>query len=52
MVALLFSGQKSEKGISSFQGFCTELAGRIGAGNIASVATAIAWGGPGALFGM
>lgn len=52
MVALLFSGQKSEKGISSFQGFCTELAGRIGTGNIAGVATAIAWGGPGALFEM
>ena len=52
MVALLFSGQKSEQGISSFQGFCTALAGRIGTGNIAGVATAIAWGGPGALFWM
>ena len=28
------------------------LAGRIGTGNIAGVATAIAWGGPGALFWM
>ena len=44
MVGLLFSGQSSEKGISSFQGFCTALAGRIGTGNIAGVATAIAWG--------
>lgn len=52
MVALLFGGEKSEKGISSFQGFCTALAGRIGTGNIAGVATAIAWGGPGALFWM
>ena len=52
MVALLFGGQKSDKGISSFQGFCTALAGRIGTGNIAGVATAIAWGGPGALFWM
>lgn len=26
MVALLFSGEKSEQGISSFQGFCTALA--------------------------
>ncbi|WP_297135956.1 alanine/glycine:cation symporter family protein [Terrisporobacter sp.] len=52
MVSLLFSGQKSEQGISSFQGFCTALAGRIGTGNIAGVATAIAWGGPGALFWM
>lgn len=52
MVALLFGGKKSEQGISSFQGFCTALAGRIGTGNIAGVATAIAWGGPGALFWM
>ncbi len=52
MVGLLFGGQKSEQGISSFQGFCTALAGRIGTGNIAGVATAIAWGGPGALFWM
>lgn len=52
MVRLLFIGEKSEQGISSFQGFCTALAGRIGTGNIAGVATAIAWGGPGALFWM
>lgn len=52
MVKLLLNGEKSEEGISSFQGFCTALAGRIGTGNIAGVATAIAWGGPGALFWM
>ena len=52
MVHLLFAGEKSEEGISSFQCFCTALAGRIGTGNIAGVATAIAWGGPGALFWM
>ncbi|MEG0050836.1 MAG: alanine/glycine:cation symporter family protein [Terrisporobacter sp.] len=52
MVHLLFAGEKSDEGISSFQGFCTALAGRIGTGNIAGVATAIAWGGPGALFWM
>ena len=52
MVHLLFAGEKSEEGISSFQGFCTALAGRIGTGNIAGVATAIAWGGPGALLWM
>ena len=52
MVHLLFAGEKSEEGISSFQGFCTALAGRIGTGNIAGVATAIAWGGPGAMFWM
>lgn len=52
MVALLFKGEKSAQGISSFQALCTALAGRIGTGNIAGVATAIAMGGPGALFWM
>ena len=52
MVILLFKGEKSEQGISSFQALCTALAGRIGTGNIAGVATAIAMGGPGALFWM
>ncbi|MGL5347333.1 MAG: alanine/glycine:cation symporter family protein [Peptostreptococcaceae bacterium] len=52
MVTLLFKGEKSKEGISSFQALCTALAGRIGTGNIAGVATAIAMGGPGALFWM
>ncbi|CEH35471.1 alanine/glycine:cation symporter family protein [Romboutsia lituseburensis] len=52
MVVLLVKGEKSEEGISSFQALCTALAGRIGTGNIAGVATAIAMGGPGALFWM
>ncbi|MGL6105501.1 alanine/glycine:cation symporter family protein [Romboutsia sp.] len=52
MVVLLAKGEKSEQGISSFQALCTALAGRIGTGNIAGVATAIAMGGPGALFWM
>ncbi|MGL5347334.1 MAG: alanine/glycine:cation symporter family protein [Peptostreptococcaceae bacterium] len=52
MVVLLVKGEKSEQGISSFQALCTALAGRIGTGNIAGVATAIAMGGPGALFWM
>ncbi|MGL4913748.1 MAG: alanine/glycine:cation symporter family protein [Romboutsia sp.] len=52
MVILLVKGEKSEQGISSFQALCTALAGRIGTGNIAGVATAIAMGGPGALFWM
>lgn len=49
---LLFNGQASEKGMSSFQAFCLAIAGRVGVGNIAGVATAIAAGGPGALFWM
>ena len=52
MITLLFKGEKSSEGISSFQALCTALAGRIGTGNIAGVATAIAMGGPGALFWM
>ncbi len=42
----------SRKGISSFQAFCMSLSGRVGTGNIVGVATAIAMGGPGAVFWM
>lgn len=52
MVALLFGGGSSDKGVSSFQAFSIALSGRIGTGNIAGVATAIAMGGPGAVFWM
>lgn len=41
-----------KKGISSFQAFTISAASRIGTGNIAGVATAIAIGGPGAVFWM
>jgi alanine or glycine:cation symporter, AGCS family len=52
MVRLLFLGKSSDRGISSFQAFAIALSGRIGTGNIAGVATAIAMGGPGAVFWM
>jgi len=52
MIKLLFSGNKSENGISSFQAFALSVSGRVGTGNIAGVATAIAMGGPGAVFWM
>jgi len=52
MVRLLFSGEKSEKGISPFQAFSLAISGRVGTGNIVGVATAIAMGGPGAIFWM
>ena len=52
MVGQLFQGQASASGVSSFQGFAMALGGRVGTGNIAGVATAIAMGGPGALFWM
>lgn len=43
---------KDKKSISQFQALCTALATTIGTGNIAGVATAIAVGGPGAVFWM
>lgn len=43
---------KGEKHISSFQAFAVSLASRVGTGNLAGVATAIAIGGPGAIFWM
>ncbi|QCR22561.1 sodium:alanine symporter family protein [Pontibacter sp. SGAir0037] len=52
MLRLLFKGEASEKGVSSFQAFSIAIAGRVGTGNIAGVATAIAMGGPGAVFWM
>lgn len=52
MVKLLFVGKPSKKGVSSFQAFALAISGRIGTGNIAGVATAIAIGGPGAIFWM
>ena len=43
---------KEKKAISQFQALTTALAATIGTGNIAGVATAIAVGGPGAVFWM
>lgn len=52
MISLLFKGKKSDKGISPFQAFSLAISGRVGTGNIIGVATAIAMGGPGAVFWM
>lgn len=52
MVALMFEGKSSAQGVSSFQALTMTLAGRVGTGNIAGVATAITFGGPGAVFWM
>ncbi|WCH47395.1 alanine/glycine:cation symporter family protein [Lysinibacillus sp. OF-1] len=52
MIRLLRERKESKEGISSFQAFCMALSGRVGVGNIAGVATAIAAGGPGAVFWM
>ncbi|WP_226536935.1 alanine/glycine:cation symporter family protein [Fictibacillus halophilus] len=43
---------EGKKGVSSFQSFCIGAATRIGTGNLAGVAIAIAIGGPGAIFWM
>ena len=53
MIKLLFGGGgKHKTGISSFQAFAMALSGRVGTGNIVGVATAIAYGGPGAVVWM
>ena len=46
------NSNKKEGSISSFQAFCISTASRVGTGNIAGVAIAIALGGPGAVFWM
>ena len=49
----IFRKSDGEKGeVSSFGALCTALSATIGTGNIVGVATAIAAGGPGALFWM
>jgi len=56
MVRLLGDGRKNKdkdkKTVSSLQAFMIGMAARIGTGNIAGVATAVALGGPGAVFWM
>ena len=52
MLKLLFAKKKGDEGISSFQAFALAISGRVGTGNIIGVATAIFYGGPGAIFWM
>lgn len=53
MNRLLVTRDKSQNtGISSFQAFAMALSGRVGTGNIVGVATAIGYGGPGAIVWM
>lgn len=57
---LLHSGKRDENShgvpasdtVSSFQAFSLSIASRVGTGNMAGVATAIAMGGPGSIFWM
>ena len=46
----LNGGLNSKSGISSFEALATAIAAQVGTGNVAGVATAIASGGPGAVF--
>ncbi|WP_235395938.1 alanine/glycine:cation symporter family protein [Faecalicatena contorta] len=50
----LFSkkGEAGNDGMSSFQALATAIAAQVGTGNIAGAATALAVGGPGAIFWM
>ncbi|MFL0811290.1 MAG: alanine:cation symporter family protein [Agarilytica sp.] len=52
MWRLMMSGKSSDEGVSSFQALTISLSGRVGTGNIAGVAAAIGFGGPGAIFWM
>lgn len=52
MLRLMRGSKASAEGVSSFQALAMSLSGRVGTGNIAGVATAITFGGPGAMFWM
>ena len=50
---LTLNGERAGKhGMSSFQSLATAIAAQVGTGNLAGAATAIAMGGPGAIFWM
>jgi len=52
MVERSEKGVEGKRGVSSFQALMISTASRVGTGNIAGIATAIATGGPGAVFWM
>lgn len=55
MLSLVKEGigiENGQEAVSSFQAFCVSTASRVGVGNIAGIAIAIASGGPGAIFWM
>jgi AGCS family alanine or glycine:cation symporter len=49
---ILQRGPRAEGDVTPFQAMTVAMGGTVGVGNIAGVASAIAWGGPGALFWM
>ena len=52
MGRVLKNGEEDGNGITPFQAFATTVGARVGMGNIAGVASAIFYGGPGAIFWM
>src|SRR5699024_1545380 len=52
MLKLTVEKNPGSQGVSAFQAFTISAASRVGTGNIAGVALAIAVGGPGAVFWM
>jgi AGCS family alanine or glycine:cation symporter len=52
LLKMFSKDEKGEGEVSAFQAVSTALAATVGTGNIAGVATAIAMGGPGAVFWM
>jgi len=52
LVQLKGSGSHEEGGLTPFQALSLTIGNRVGVGNIAGVATAVGFGGPGALFWM
>lgn len=51
-IDVLKMGKEVDNGLSSYEVFCTSMAARVGTGNMAGVAVALAAGGPGAIFWM
>ena len=52
LLKIFDKGEKQKAGITPFQAMSTALAGTIGTGSIAGIATAITLGGPGSVFWM
>ncbi|QTQ37200.1 alanine:cation symporter family protein [Aromatoleum petrolei] len=52
MIRLMFQRKSADAGVSSLRALAMALSCRVGTGSIAGVATAITFGGPGAVFWM
>lgn len=50
--SVLMNSKSDKSGVSAFEALSLTIAGRVGTGNIAGVATAIYFGGPGSVFWM